>query len=128
MADGGHHDWASVALFYSAHQWVHSSLADERGTHKDERHPRKHVSPKGGDFRGTNQMVRQVLTPISVSYLSLFDASHRTRYDYDRLSGTLDDSAVWKLLLMQHGEVAEFCKARNATRAPVSTQALWSPK
>lgn len=126
LAGAGHHDWAAVALFYSAHQWVHSSLADEPGLHKDERHPRKHTSPKGADKRGTNQMVRQIFKEISLSYASLFELSHRTRYDHDRLNDNMQDEIAYSFALIQYDEIQQFCEKRNATRQRVSTQAQWS--
>ena len=126
LADGGHHDWAAVALFYAAHQWVHSSLADEPGMHRDERHPRKHVSPRGADGRGTNQLVSDLFVDIAEAYRSLYDMGRRSRYDHDQLSQGMENDAVWKLLLMQHSTIEQFCVARNATRAKVSTQQEWS--
>ena len=126
LAAAEHYDWAAVALFYSAHQWVHSSLADEPNMHKDERHPRKHVRPAGSDGRGTNQLVREIFTPISVQYLSLADMSHRTRYDHDRLSESMDDRTIWPLLRAQFNEVRDFCQGRNKTRPKVHTQQEWS--
>jgi hypothetical protein len=114
-----HPDWAAVALFYSAHSHVHSSLADEPSLPKDERHPRKHTSPAGPQFggRGTNQLVRDLYPKIHVQYMSLFEMSHRTRYDIKQLG-----SGAYPLLVLQWDDIAKFCTALNATRATVSTQ------
>lgn len=122
LADSGHHDWAAVALFYAAHQWVHSSLADEPGVSKDERHPRKHTSPKGADCRGTTQMVQQLYPDIKLSYRSLFELSHRTRYDHDKLNENMSDGTAYGMALLQFSEVQQFCERRNATRPRISTQ------
>lgn len=113
-------DWSAVALFYSAHQYVHSSLADEPELDKDERHPRKHTAPAGdaSGGRGTNQLVRDLYPSIWVAYASLCDASHRTRYDFKQLG----PMAV-PMLKLQHSEVKTFCTGLNQTRPPRSTQA-----
>jgi hypothetical protein len=117
--DPQHTDWAAVALFYAADQWVHSSLADEPDLPKDERHPRKHTAPAGEDTggRGTNQLVRDLFPEIHVQYRSLMEASHRTRYDFEQLG-----AMAWPLLQRQYGDVRAFCRARNATRPTRSTQ------
>ena len=124
LADNGHYDWAAVALFYSAHQWVHSSLADEQGLARDERHPRKHTMPpgEGSGGRGTNQLVSALYGGINVQYRSLFDMSWRTRYDWDKLANGMDDR-LWILLKMQYNEVRKHCQSLNCTRPTISTQA-----
>lgn len=116
-------DWACTALFYSALQYVHSSLADEPTLVKDERHPRKHSAPQGAQHggRGVNQLVASLYQPIEVAYKSLFELSHRTRYDHDRLSTT--DSNTFKLACMQWQQVKTFCEGRNQGRPTISTQA-----
>ena len=113
-------DWAAVALFYSALQYVHSSLADEPGLRKDERHPRKHTAPAGeaNGGRGINQLVRDLYPAIQIAYMSLFDASRRTRYDFDQLG----HDQVWPLLKAQHRVVVDYCVSLNGTRPPISTQ------
>jgi hypothetical protein len=123
LATNGHHDWASVALFYSAHQWVHSSLADEPGLTRDERHPRKHTMPAGDDGRGTTQLVAAMYPSIELSYRSLFDMSWRTRYDYSKLASSLGEDQLWNLLFAQYKEIRTFCKSLNGTREKISTQA-----
>lgn len=113
-------DWACVALFYSAHQLVHSTLADEPGVSKDERHPRKHTAPAGdaNAGRGTNQMVRDLLPEIHDEYRSLFELSHRTRYDSDKLGGPM----LWPLARKQYDSIDKYCRGRNAGRPPRPTQ------
>lgn len=125
LADSGHYDWAGVALFYSAHQWVHSSLADEPALRRDERHPRKHTAPAGEDTggRGTSQLVAALYPNISHAYRSLFDFSHRTRYDVQVLSRNMGETQLWRLLFAQFREVKQHCHALNGTRGTVSTQA-----
>ena len=114
-----HPDWAAVALFYSALQYVHSSLADESGLPKDERHPRKHTSPGGPGHggRGLNQLVRDVYPSIHQQYMSLFDMSRRTRYDFEQLG-----AGTYPLLVLQWKDVERHCVALNGTRATVPTQ------
>ena len=92
-------DWAAVALFYSAHQYVHSALSGDPTLPRDERHPRKHTAPPGPESggRGTNQLVAALFPDeINVAYRSLFEASHRTRYDFQQLG-----PGAYKLLEMQ---------------------------
>lgn len=122
LAKNSHHDWAAVALFYAALHWVHSSLADEATLPRDERHPRKHTSPPGVDGRGVNQLVRDLYPGIHDEYISLFDMSRRTRYDYDELSKSLSSEAVWQLLLGQYQSVRKHCNSLNGTRTTISTQ------
>lgn len=122
LAANGHYDWAAVALFYSALQWVHSSLADESSIPRDERHPRKHSAPPGVDGRGVNQLVRDLYPNIRDQYLSLFDMSRRTRYDYDKLAVSVGNETVWKLLMTQFGDIKTHCKGLNSTRPKISTQ------
>ncbi len=116
----GFDDWAAVALFYSAHQLVHSALSGE-SLARDERHPRKHTAPPGAGSggRGTNQLVTQ-LWPHDVgrAYRSLFEASHRTRYDFEQLG-----SGAYKLLEMQYKIVSKHVELLNSSRPDVSTQA-----
>lgn len=125
LAASGHHDWAAVALFYSGHQWVHSSLADEPDLVRDERHPRKHTMPpgEGSGGRGTNQLVAALYPAISVQYRSLFDLSWRTRYDWDNLARGMDEPTLWKLLRHQFDEVRVHCEDLNKSRPRISTQA-----
>lgn len=125
LADASHFDWAGVALFYSAHQWVHSSLADEPALSRDERHPRKHTAPAGPENggRGTSQLVAALYPSISHSYRSLFDFSHRTRYDVQVLSQGLGEDELWKLLFAQYKSVRQHCESLNKTRDKISTQA-----
>lgn len=112
-------DWAAVALFYSAHQLVHSVLSGDPTLTKDERHPRKHTSygGEGTGGRGTTNLVRD-LFPRSVhrSYRSLFEASHRTRYDLQQWD------APWTRLHGQFEEIQRYCLALNATRPDRGTQ------
>lgn len=124
LAENEHYDWAAVALFYSAHQWVHSSLADEPELVRDERHPRKHTMPpgEGGGGRGTNQLVACLYGGINVQYRSLFDMSWRTRYDWDKLANGMDDK-LWVMLKMQYNDVRKHCQSLNGTRSTISTQA-----
>lgn len=110
-------DWAMTALFYSAMQYVHSSLADEPDLVKDERHPRKHSSPAIGS-RGVNQLVRQCFPEIHEQYRSLFEMSLRTRYDFEQLG----PMAV-KMLSIQWNDVKTFCEGRNQGRPTISSQA-----
>lgn len=114
-----HEDWAAVALSYSALHYVHSSLADELGVPKDERHPRKHTAPAGpsNGGRGTNQMVRDLYPSIHVAYRSLFEMGRRTRYDINTLG-----PQAYKLLLVQFESVKNFCVSLNGTRSPVPSQ------
>lgn len=123
LADSEHYDWAAVALFYSAHQWVHSSLADEPDLVRDERHPRKHTMPSGRDGRGTTQLVAALYPSIEVSYRSLFDLSWRTRYDFKHLAMGMGEAQLWKLAMSQFSDVRTFCKSLNGTRPKISTQA-----
>jgi hypothetical protein len=125
LAAGSQHDWAAVALFYSAHQWVHSSLADEPCLARDERHPRKHTMPpgEGSGGRGTTQLVAAQYPEIEVQYRSLFEMSWRTRYDWNKLSTGMDEPTLWKLLSWQFDEVRSHCQDLNKTRPTISTQA-----
>lgn len=112
-----HPDWGLVALFYSAMHYVHSSLSDEPGTPKDERHPRAHTSMQPG-ARGTNQMVLLKYPSISQAYMSLQELSHRTRYDVLKLgSMTIPGAQMhWK-------SIKAFCEGLNSTRETIPTQA-----
>lgn len=115
-------DWAVVALFYSAHQWVHSALSGEPTLAKDERHPRKHTGGPGAQVggRGTNQIVA-ALFPANVheAYRSLHDLSRRTRYDMDRLQGPFPPYLLAK---MQFEVVRKHCQALNTGRPDIPTQ------
>lgn len=113
-------DWAAVALFYSAMQYVHSSLVDEPGLPKDERHPRKHTAPPGAGLhggRGVNQLVGALYGGIHVQYISLFEMSHRTRYDFQQLGPT-----AYPLLVVQWRDVKQFCLGMNQGRPKIPTQ------
>jgi hypothetical protein len=112
-------DWAAVALFYSALAHVHSSLADEPSLAKDERHPRKHTAPAGAGHggRGLNQLVRDLYPTIHAQYMSLFEMSRRTRYDFEQLG-----PGTYPLLVVQWKGVAQFCSALNGTRSTIPTQ------
>ena len=125
LAENGHHDWAAVALFYSALQWVHSSLADEPGLPRDERHPRKHTAPAGeaNAGRGVNQLVRDIYPSVHESYRSLFELSHRTRYDVMKLASPIGVDALWQLWLMQFDTVQNHCQGLNQSRETISSQA-----
>lgn len=111
-----HADWGLVALFYSALHYVHSSLADEPNTPKDERHPRAHTSMQPG-ARGTNQMVADRFPSILTAYMSLQELSHRTRYDVDKLGPLTVQGA-----LMHWRSIKTYCEALNATRDKIPTQ------
>ena len=112
-------DWAFVALFYAAHQQVHSVLSGEPSLVKDERHPRKHNSPykasEGG--RGTNDLVGAFMRSIQRDYMSLFEAGRRTRYETPLLG---DDA--YRKFRDQHDRIAKFCELTNRTREDISTQ------
>ncbi|QHD84420.1 hypothetical protein GR168_02690 [Gordonia sp. JH63] len=110
-------DWAMVALFYSALHYVHSSLADEEDLGKDERHPRKHTGLEPG-ARGTNQMVAAKYAQIYPAYMSLFELSHRTRYDMAQLGAMTVPGAE-----KQWATVKQFCEALNASRPWIKSQA-----
>ncbi|MGW6129710.1 hypothetical protein ACWFNE_06770 [Cellulomonas sp. NPDC055163] len=115
-------DWAVVALFYSAHQWVHSALSGEPTLAKDERHPRKHsggpAAQVGG--RGTNQIVAALFPEdVQVAYRSLDEMSRRTRYDMDRLQGQFPP---YLLMKMQFEVVRKHCHALNSARPDIPTQ------
>lgn len=116
-ADGKFLDWAAISLFYSALHYVHSSLADEPDLPKDERHPRKHSDPTVGS-RGVNQLVAQIYPQISVQYRSLFEMSHRTRYDMHQLGPT-----TLPMLLKQWKDIKRFCEGLNQGRPTIPTQA-----
>jgi hypothetical protein len=75
-------DWAAVGLFYSALHVVHAALDGATTLPKDERHPRKNSAPRNAKVggRGTNQLVRVQDRPAHFAYMSLMEASHRTRY------------------------------------------------
>lgn len=112
-------DWAIVALFYSAHQCVHSALSGEPELSKDERHPRKHNS-YGGDGtggRGTNQIVRDIFPrQVHLAYRSLFEASTRTRYDFVELG------QPYARFRAQRDLVATHCQMLNMTRPDRGTE------
>jgi hypothetical protein len=110
-------EWAMTALFYSALHYVHSSLADERRLPKDERHPRKHTAPAGVDGRGVNQLVRDLYPEIHRQYRSLFELSHRTRYDVCELGPLTAPMAQqqWK-------DVQAFCEGKNQGRASMKAR------
>ncbi|WP_030526594.1 hypothetical protein [Phycicoccus jejuensis] len=110
----GFDDWAAVALAYAAHQWVHSVLSGEPGLRKDERHPRKHVSPPGAAHggRGTNQLVDALFPDDeAIAYASLFEAGRRTRYDIVKLGDN-----GYMLLEMQFRQLKKYCEHVNAGR------------
>lgn len=112
-------DWAGVALFYSAHQLVHSCLSGEPTLSKDERHPRKHTGGpgEGRGGRGTNLLVAALYgDDVSVAYRSLFDLSRRTRYDYRQLG------EPWVLMMAQYRTIVDHCERLNASRPDRSTQ------
>lgn len=114
-------DWAAVALFYAAMMHVHSVLSGQPGLSKDERHPRKHTSPGGlgSGGRGTNQLVAALFPPdVNLAYRSLFEASHRTRYDFNQLG-----PGAYKLLKIQYGEVKKYCAGVVASRKDIPTSA-----
>lgn len=106
-------EWCIIALFYSALHYVHSSLADEPGLERDERHPRKHTSPGGADGRGVNQLVRDVYPEIHAQYRSLFELGHRTRYDVQQL-GLL----TIPMARQQWSDIKAFCEGKNQGRQP----------
>ncbi len=113
-------DWAVVALFYAAHQMVHSSLSGEP-LPKDERHPRKHNSygGPGTGGRGTNQLVRDLYPPpVHLANRSLFEASLRTRYDFAQL-GT---QSALNSFYAQCDVVEMHCKMLNMTRRDLPTE------
>lgn len=86
---------------------------------KDERHPRKHVAPGGfqSGGRGTNQLVRDRMSPIYRDYISLYEASRRTRYDMLELGRSFQD---WAALLEN---IVRWTSAINSTRPDVPTEA-----
>ena len=110
-------DWAMVALFYSALHYVHSSLADEPDLGKDERHPRKHTGFEMG-ARGTNQIVVSQYGQIATAYSSLFELSHRTRYDIAQLGAMTVPGAQ-----LQWQTIKDFCEALNDSRPWIKSQA-----
>lgn len=115
-------DWAAVALFYAAMMQVHSVLSSDPKLSKDERHPRKHTAPAGAASggRGTNQLVAALFpASVNLAYRSLFEASHRTRYDFVQLGGM----AAYKLLLIQFNEVEKYCAGVRASRQDRPTSA-----
>ena len=112
-----HPDWGLVALFYSALHYVHSSLADEPNTPKDERHPRAHTSMQSG-ARGTNQMVLDKYPTIATAYMRLQDLSQWTRYDVIKLGPMTIPGAT-----MHWTSIKSFCEALNGTREKIPTQA-----
>ncbi len=114
---GTHDDWALVALFYSAMQYVHSSLADEEHLPKDERHPRKHSGLEPG-ARGVNQLVAATYPEIYKQYMSLFDLSLRTRYDIAQLG-----DMVMPLAERQWREIKNHCTTLNNGRPWIPSQA-----
>jgi hypothetical protein len=111
-------EWAVTALFYSALHYVHSSLADEPGLPKDERHPRKHTALASEAGRGTNQLVRDRFPEINVAYRSLVEFGHKSRYDVLNL----DDRTI-PLLTLQWKQIKDYCEGLNQGRHTISTQA-----
>ncbi len=114
-------DWAAVALFYAAMMHVHAVLSTDPTLRKDERHPRKHTAPPGAGSggRGTNQLVAALFpSHVNLAYRSLFEASHRTRYDFQQLG-----PGTYKLLEMQYREVETYCKAVAKSRSDIPTSA-----
>lgn len=113
-------DWASVALAYAAHQWVHSVLSGEPRLAKDERHPRKHTMPAGAAHggRGTNQLVNALFPEDpALAYASLFEMGRRTRYDHNQLG-----EQAYGLLRLQFRTLVDHCKLVNASRPDRGTQ------
>jgi hypothetical protein len=114
-------DWAGVALFYAAHQLIHSCLSGEPELAKDERHPRKHTGGPGPGRggRGTNLLVTDLYDEdLNVAYRSLYDLSRRTRYDYHQLG------EPWPLMMLQYKTVEAHCCRLNASRPDRNTQEL----
>lgn len=112
-------DWAAIAYFYAAHQMVHSTLSGDPNLSKDERHPRKHNSygGEGTGGRGTNQLVRDVLSSIHRQYRSLAEASQRARYDFQAW-GDFPMSRIRG----HYEDVERYCRMLNMTRPDRGTQ------
>lgn len=104
-------EWSAIALFYSAFHYVHSTLADESGLPRDERHPRKHTNAGGEDLRGVNQLVRDLYPEIHTEYRSLFELSYRTRYDMYTLG-----PVAMKMAELQWTAIRDFCVGKNSGR------------
>jgi hypothetical protein len=80
--------WAAVALFYSAHQLVHSVLDGETfAGHL--RHPQQHSGPQG-----TSGLVARFYRHIAIHYKSLFGTGEAVRY-----SGQLVTQPVYDELI-----------------------------
>lgn len=119
LGGNGYDDWAAVALAYAAHQQVHSALSGEPLA-KDERHPRKHTSPRGSGSggRGTNQIVNAIFPEaVAEAYASLFEAGRRTRYDIVLLGPD-----AYKLLCLQYETVRRHCALLNESRPDIPTE------
>lgn len=119
LRDHRFEDWACVALAYSAHALVHSTLSGDPSLAKDERHPRKHTAPADGSAgRGTNQLVNALFSSDAAeAYASLFEMGRRTRYDVTKLG-----DGTYKLLEYQYFTVKKYCDAINASRPDRPTQ------
>lgn len=114
LTKNGHDDWAAVALFYAAMMHVHSVLSSDPDLSKDERHPRKHTAGPGAanGGRGTNQLVAALFpSAVNTAYRSLFEASHRTRYDFQQLG-----PGAGRLLALQYEQVATYCQGVRNSR------------
>jgi hypothetical protein len=72
--------WASVALFYAAHQLVHAVLDGEQSLAEDVRHPQSHGSGPTGPL-GTNTLVARAYRGIDLHYRSLYYNGLAVRYN-----------------------------------------------
>lgn len=106
-------DWALVALYYSALQFVDSVLTDDPSLNKDERNPRKHTGNEAGR-RGRNQLIRDLMPSIRNDYRKLEDLSRRTRYDAAMLRS--ESATAYDRALAQWKRVMEYARMMHTVR------------
>jgi hypothetical protein len=68
--------------------------------------------------RGTTQLVNAIYPQLAVPYASLFELSHRTRYDIARLGSMAVPAA-----LKQWETIKQFCESLNDSRPWIPGQA-----
>lgn len=104
IGDAKEFGWACVALFYSAHQLVHTIFDVDPGLRAEMRHPESHADP---DLMspGTNVVVKRHYRQVSVPYIDLFGTSTGIRYN-----GQVADESIWHDQLNNYKLIQQWTK------------------